>query len=68
MKTAASIGDKYRDAWSRFATGVTVITMLEPDGSVHGMTASSVTSVSLDPPLVLAVSYTHLTLPPTPYV
>ncbi len=55
MKTAASIGDKYRDAWSRFATGVTVITTLEPDGSVHGMTASSVTSVSLDPPLVLAV-------------
>ncbi|MBT3555648.1 MAG: flavin reductase family protein, partial [Chloroflexi bacterium] len=45
----------YRDAWSRFATGVTVITTVEPSGAVHGMTASSVTSVSLDPPLVLAV-------------
>jgi len=45
----------YKDAWSRFATGVTVITSLEPDGAVHGMTASSVTSVSLDPPLVLVV-------------
>lgn len=45
----------YRDAWSRFATGVTVITTVEPDGAVHGMTASSVTSVSLDPPLVLVV-------------
>lgn len=55
MQTADSIGDMYRDAWSRFATGVTVITTVEPDGSVHGMTASSVTSVSLDPPLVLAV-------------
>lgn len=45
----------YRDAWSRFATGVTVITTVEPGGEVHGMTASSVTSVSLDPPLVLVV-------------
>jgi flavin reductase (DIM6/NTAB) family NADH-FMN oxidoreductase RutF len=45
----------YRDAWSRFATGVTVITTVEPSGAVHGMTASSVTSVSLDPPLVLVV-------------
>ncbi len=45
----------YRDAWSRFATGVTVITTVEPGGQVHGMTASSVTSVSLDPPLVLVV-------------
>jgi flavin reductase (DIM6/NTAB) family NADH-FMN oxidoreductase RutF len=45
----------YRDAWSRFATGVTVITTVEPNGELHGMTASSVTSVSLDPPLVLVV-------------
>ena len=55
MQTAESIGEMYRDAWSRFATGVTVITTVEPDGAVHGMTASSVTSVSLDPPLVLVV-------------
>ena len=55
MQTAESIADMYRDAWSRFATGVTVITTVEPSGAVHGMTASSVTSVSLDPPLVLAV-------------
>jgi len=55
LQTAESIGEMYRDAWSRFATGVTVITTVEPDGSVHGMTASSVTSVSLDPPLVLVV-------------
>ncbi len=55
MQTAESIGEMYRDAWSRFATGVTVITTIEPGGAVHGMTASSVTSVSLDPPLVLVV-------------
>ena len=55
LQSAESIGEMYRDAWSRFATGVTVITTLEPDGSLHGMTASSVTSVSLDPPLVLVV-------------
>ena len=55
MQTTGMINKLYRDAWSRFATGVTVITTVEPDGSVHGMTASSVTSVSLDPPLVLVV-------------
>ncbi|MGY8881408.1 MAG: flavin reductase family protein [Dehalococcoidia bacterium] len=55
MQTAESIAEMYRDAWSRFATGVTVITTVESSGAVHGMTASSVTSVSLDPPLVLAV-------------
>ena len=32
-----------------------MITTVEPGGAVHGMTASSVTSVSLDPPLVLVV-------------
>ena len=55
MQTTDSIDELYRDAWSRFATGVTVITTLEPGGNVHGMTASSVASVSLDPPLVLVV-------------
>jgi flavin reductase (DIM6/NTAB) family NADH-FMN oxidoreductase RutF len=55
LQTAESIGEMYRDAWARFATGVTVITTVEPGGAVHGMTASSVTSVSLDPPLVLVV-------------
>ena len=55
MQAQEVINRLYKDAWSRFATGVTVITSLEPDGAVHGMTASSVTSVSLDPPLVLVV-------------
>ena len=48
--------DLFRTAWSRFATGVTVITTPELDGSgVHGMTANGVASVSLDPPLILAI-------------
>jgi len=55
LQTAEAINELYRDAWSRFATGVTVVTTVEPGGAVHGMTASSVTSVSLDPPLVLVV-------------
>ncbi|MCW2944888.1 MAG: putative oxidoreductase [Actinoallomurus sp.] len=36
----------------RFATGVAVVTTLE-DGEPHGMTVNSLTSVSLDPPLLL---------------
>ncbi len=38
---------------AKFPTGVTIVTVLDADGSPHGMTASSFTSVSLDPPLVL---------------
>jgi len=41
-----------RDALGRFATGVTVVTTLTPDGPL-GITANSFSSVSLDPPLVL---------------
>jgi flavin reductase (DIM6/NTAB) family NADH-FMN oxidoreductase RutF len=42
-----------RDALGCFATGVTVITTSDVDGTPMGFTASSFTSVSLDPPLVL---------------
>lgn len=42
----------YRNLIGHFATGVTVITT-EVDGLLHGMTANAVTSVSLDPILVL---------------
>jgi flavin reductase (DIM6/NTAB) family NADH-FMN oxidoreductase RutF len=38
---------------AKFPTGVTIVTVLDVEGSPHGMTASSFTSVSLDPPLVL---------------
>jgi flavin reductase (DIM6/NTAB) family NADH-FMN oxidoreductase RutF len=43
---------EFRNTIGLFATGVTVVTA-EADGDIHGMTANSVTSVSLDPPLVL---------------
>ena len=36
-----------------FATGVTVVTSIADDGEPVGTTASAVTSLSLDPPLVL---------------
>ena len=42
-------GDIFRRIMGNFVTGVTVMTLPEP----HGMTANAVSSVSLDPPLVL---------------
>lgn len=42
----------FRAVLGRFASGVTVMTSIL-DGVPHAMTASAVTSVSLDPPLVL---------------
>jgi len=42
-----------RDALGCFATGVTVVTCLKPDGTPAGLTVNSFTSVSLSPPLLL---------------
>ena len=42
----------YRRTIGRFATGVTVITTRH-DGRNYGMTASAVTSLSLEPPMLL---------------
>lgn len=44
---------QFRQLLGRFATGVTVVTTLDPMGRPAGMTASSLASVSLDPPLLL---------------
>lgn len=44
--------EDYKAVGRRFASGVTIITVAH-EGAVHGMTASSFTTVSLDPPLVL---------------
>jgi flavin reductase (DIM6/NTAB) family NADH-FMN oxidoreductase RutF len=43
----------FRRVCSRFASGVTIISVIDSAGVPHGMTASSFTSVSLDPPLIL---------------
>jgi Conserved protein/domain typically associated with flavoprotein oxygenases, DIM6/NTAB family len=50
---AGSDARTFRDALGCFATGVTVVTAMCPDGSPVGLTANSFTSVSLDPPLLL---------------
>lgn len=53
----------FRDVMSQWSSGVTVVTTLTADGRWHGMTASSFSSVSLDPPLVsiclTKTLYTH---------
>lgn len=43
----------FRNALGRFATGITVITTLGPNGKPEGLTANSFSAVSLSPPLVL---------------
>lgn len=45
--------DPLRDCLGRFATGVTVITCRDSEGSPFGITANSFSSVSLDPPRIL---------------
>ncbi len=42
-----------RRALGTFATGVTVVTTTDADGTPRGFTANSFTSVSLEPPLIL---------------
>ncbi|MCU0308121.1 MAG: flavin reductase family protein [Thermoleophilia bacterium] len=44
--------DAFRDALSRWASGVTVVTARGPEGRV-GLTASAFSSLSLHPPLIL---------------
>lgn len=50
---AGSDARTLRDAMGCFATGITIVTALAPDGTPIGLTANSFTSVSLDPPLLL---------------
>ncbi len=45
--------NELRRVMGHFATGVTVITTFSKNGNLHGLTANAVTSVSLEPPLVL---------------
>ena len=42
-----------RNALGRFATGVAVVTAIDPDGHPIGLTVNSFSAVSLNPPLVL---------------
>lgn len=47
-----SPSQSFREAMSRYPTGVTVVTAYH-DGKAYGITANSFASVSLEPPLVL---------------
>jgi flavin reductase (DIM6/NTAB) family NADH-FMN oxidoreductase RutF len=42
-----------RTLFGCFATGITVVTLRQPDGQLRGITVNSFASVSLAPPLVL---------------
>jgi flavin reductase (DIM6/NTAB) family NADH-FMN oxidoreductase RutF len=60
---------RFRQLLGRFATGVAVVTASDPDGSPVGMTANTLTSVSLEPPLIsICIDHTadmHQTLQQT---
>ncbi|MEO8089460.1 MAG: flavin reductase family protein [Gemmatimonadales bacterium] len=43
---------RFRELLGHFATGVTVLTSTTPEGQPLGMTANSLSSVSLSPPLI----------------
>ncbi len=43
---------QFRQLLGRFATGVTILTVVTPDRRTLGMTANSLASVSLHPPLI----------------
>ena len=45
--------DAYRRLCAQFATGVAVATVRAANGTPHGLTVSSFTPVSIDPPLIL---------------
>jgi flavin reductase (DIM6/NTAB) family NADH-FMN oxidoreductase RutF len=53
MTPTTPTASEFRLALGQFATGVTVVTAERAPGQVHGMTANSFTSVSLDPLLIL---------------
>jgi flavin reductase (DIM6/NTAB) family NADH-FMN oxidoreductase RutF len=45
--------DRFRQLMSAFPTGVVVVTAVDPDDRPHGMTCSSLASVTLTPPTLL---------------
>lgn len=46
--------EEFREAMSRLAAGVSIVTSIGPNAEPRGLTATAVCSVSLAPPLVLA--------------
>lgn len=56
--------DLFRAVLGRFASGITVITARDAQGTPHGMTVSAFSSLSLDPPLVLVCVGNDATMAP----
>ncbi|MCO4099633.1 flavin reductase family protein [Gemmatimonas sp.] len=56
--------DLFRAVLGRFASGITVITTTDDNGTPHGMTVSAFSSLSLDPPLVLVCVGNDATMAP----
>jgi flavin reductase (DIM6/NTAB) family NADH-FMN oxidoreductase RutF len=52
-RPAPVTSEEFRRACGRFATGVTIASVFDRQGTPHGLTVSSFVSVSLDPPLIL---------------
>ncbi|HXE39572.1 MAG TPA: flavin reductase family protein [Azonexus sp.] len=46
-------GRAFRNALGRFATGIAIVTAIDPDGNPIGLTVNSFSAVSLSPALVL---------------
>ncbi len=53
MSDTANAARLLRNALGRFATGVAIVTALDPDGQPIGLTVNSFSAVSLDPALAL---------------
>jgi flavin reductase (DIM6/NTAB) family NADH-FMN oxidoreductase RutF len=53
QRIAPVASQEFRRACGRFATGVTIASVLDAKGAPHGLTVNSFASVSLDPPLIL---------------
>lgn len=51
-ETCVSAAD-LREVMSHYLTGVTIVTVVKPDGQPYGLTVNSFNSVSLTPPLIL---------------
>jgi flavin reductase (DIM6/NTAB) family NADH-FMN oxidoreductase RutF len=45
--------EEFKAVMTKHAAGVTVVTTVGPDGRLHGLTATSFTSLSMTPPLCL---------------
>lgn len=61
LKQVAAVSDQdFRQALRHFASGVTIITTQDVSGTIHGMTATAFSSLSLTPPLIL-VAVAHNT-------